>query len=255
MARVQLLTAATATNGGPVLFCTASMTTVAVASLVDAETFTIRTKNGGATVFEFDVTGDGVTAGRTTVDVSGVATADAVRDAVVTAINTAALGVTAASGGAATVTVTSNTAGPDGDFTVAETVANGTFAFTATASTGGARVLGIDSMNIGLGGAKKAHFHIQSTAGSGTMTATVKLWGFFRTSGTLGHWAPLGTHATAASKGLVNEANAMGETGTDAIRHAEVVENLEGIERMYAEITAIGGTSTAISAWLTGIQE
>lgn len=88
---------------------------------------------------------------------------------------------------------------------------------------------------------------IRSTAGSGTMTGTFKLWGY---SVVAGAWFPLGVHATDASRGLVNDANAVGENQSDSIQHAEVVESLRHFQRVYLEITAIGGTATAFSAWI-----
>ncbi len=249
-----LLSAATATNGAPVANSTGSITTVAVASLVDGETFTIRDKARVFT-FELDVNGTGVTAGRVQVNVSTDTTADHVRDRIVTAINASECDVTAASGGAATVSITSDTVGAEGNLTMTEAVANGTFAVSTTAATTGVLLPPADSVNSGLGVARKAHVVLASTAGSATMTVTVKMWGRFRTSSTVAYWAPLGTHATAATKGILNEGNAIAETGTDSIRHAEVMEFIEGIERLYLEVTAIGGTNTAISAWLFGIQE
>lgn len=86
---------------------------------------------------------------------------------------------------------------------------------------------------------------LKSTAGSGTMTVTCKLWGYNTQQAA---WYPLGTHATAASKGLLNEANAIAETSADGIKHAEQVQGLRSFQRLYLEITAIGGTSTAITA-------
>ncbi len=93
----------------------------------------------------------------------------------------------------------------------------------------------------------RATFVLKSTAGSGTMTVTVKLWGYFPA---MAEWAPLGVHATAATKGVLNDGNAIAETTTDGIQHAEEIFGLMRCSRIYAEITAIGGTSTAISAWL-----
>jgi hypothetical protein len=254
MSVVQLLSAATATNSAPVATATGSITTVAVADLLDTETFTIRDKNRVFT-FELDVNGTGVTSGNVQVNVSTDTTSDHVRDRIVTAINASECDVTAASGGSATVSITSDTFGPDGNLVMTETVANGTFAVSTTDATAGALLKSSSSRAYGLAGASTAHLLVASTAGSATMTATIKLWGVFRISGTLAYWAPLGTHATAATKGIINEGNALGETGTDSIRHAEVIDLIEGIERVYAEITAIGGTNTAISAWLVGIGE
>lgn len=88
---------------------------------------------------------------------------------------------------------------------------------------------------------------IASTAGSGTMTATFRVWGYLPVGG--GIWVPLGPGADS-TKGVVNLETAIGETGADTIRHSEVIENLGMFSRLYLEITAIGGTSTAVTAWL-----
>lgn len=93
----------------------------------------------------------------------------------------------------------------------------------------------------------RALVFVYSTAGSATMTVTCKLWGY---SAALSKWFPLGTNATAASKGILNEANALAETSADGIVHCEEISGLRRINRVYLEITAIGGTDTAISAAL-----
>ena len=79
-----------------------------------------------------------------------------------------------------------------------------------------------------------------------TKTVTIRLWGFSMVTAT---WLPLGIGANA-TKGIVNGGAACGETDTDIVRHAEVIDGLFGIERVYAEVTAIGGALTTISAWL-----
>ncbi len=84
---------------------------------------------------------------------------------------------------------------------------------------------------------------VRSTAGSATMTTTVKLWGY---STIATQWFPLGVGADAL-KGVLNAGAAIGETGADLIQHAEIVSGLFTFDRLYAEITAIGGTSTAIN--------
>jgi hypothetical protein len=88
---------------------------------------------------------------------------------------------------------------------------------------------------------------IASTAGSGTMTATFRLWGKLPVAS--GIWVPLGP-GTDAAKGVINTGSAIGETGSDTLRHSEMVENLGMFERLYVEITAIGGTATAVTAWM-----
>src|SRR5690349_3231168 len=56
---------------------------------------------------------------------------------------------------------------------------------------------------------------LYSTAGSGTMTVTGRLWGY--TSAGAGFWVPLGVGADS-TKGVINALSAIGETGTDTIR-------------------------------------
>lgn len=91
---------------------------------------------------------------------------------------------------------------------------------------------------------------VASTAGSGTMTVTIRLWGY-RKAGLV--WVPLGA-GYGATKGTINGGGAIDMTGTAMIRHAEPVDMPAMFQRVYAEITAIGGTATAISAWLTVYQ-
>ena len=95
---------------------------------------------------------------------------------------------------------------------------------------------------------------VRSTAGSGTMSVTIKLWVYWDGSAdgstdAVG-WYPLGTNSTAADKGKLNEQSAIGETSADLIAHAERVVGLNAFTRAYAEVTAIAGTATAISVWL-----
>lgn len=95
---------------------------------------------------------------------------------------------------------------------------------------------------------------VLSTAGSGTMTVTLRLWGKWGTLAGLtsaGAWTPLGTGADS-TKGIINGGVAIGETGSNTIRHAEPVSLTAHMERLYVEITAIGGTDTAITVFLVG---
>jgi hypothetical protein len=86
---------------------------------------------------------------------------------------------------------------------------------------------------------------VRSTAGSATMTCTVRLWGYSTIAAT---WFPLGPGADL-TKGYLNNGAAIGESvsGVDSISHAERVRGLFSFDRIYAEILAIGGTSTAIT--------
>jgi hypothetical protein len=92
-----------------------------------------------------------------------------------------------------------------------------------------------------------ATLFVYSSAGSGTMTFTGRLWGY---NTTLAKWFPLGPGADA-TKGTINGGTALGETGTDSIAHCEVLDSLFNIHRVYMQVVAIGGTSTAIEAVLS----
>jgi hypothetical protein len=87
---------------------------------------------------------------------------------------------------------------------------------------------------------------IVKATGTGDVTATVKLWGWGVGAG---DYVPMGVHATAASKGLVNDANAMDETETDIVGHAEPVYQASDFPFIYPEITVIGADTT-VTVWL-----
>ncbi len=95
--------------------------------------------------------------------------------------------------------------------------------------------------------AREAVLTVFNTAGTGTVTTTLRLWGY---NATAGKWAPLGT-GTDALKGTINAGVALGETGTDLLAHAEPVYLAGLFDRLYLQVVAIGGTGTAISAYLT----
>lgn len=89
---------------------------------------------------------------------------------------------------------------------------------------------------------------VTTSAGSGVMSATVKLW-----AGILGIGAAgAGLYCAAgigagASSGLLNGGAAFDEHAADNIGRIDVID-LPGIARKwYAEITAIGGTATAVT--------
>ena len=109
-----------------------SITTVAVANLVDGEKFILHDGINPPVVFEFDVTGNGVAVGNVNVDVSVLISADDVRDAIVLAVSGvgAALRMTATNGGAATVTLTQDDKGPQGNTTQSTTVLDPGFVIT-----------------------------------------------------------------------------------------------------------------------------
>jgi hypothetical protein len=90
---------------------------------------------------------------------------------------------------------------------------------------------------------------LASTAGSGTMNCTVRIWLY---SNVVSDWCPYGANATAASRGLINVTNSIDEVISDRLRHTELIAGLDNYDRIYAELTAINGTATAIDLWLHG---
>ena len=82
------------------------------------------------------------------------------------------------------------------------------------------------------------------------MTVTLKLWGHSPLSDT---WHPIGTNSDSTKRGMLNEGNAITENATDIITHAEIVQGISAFTRVYVEVTAIGGTATAISVWLVNV--
>jgi hypothetical protein len=93
----------------------------------------------------------------------------------------------------------------------------------------------------------EAALAVKSTAGSGAMSVTLKLWVWHDV---LAEWMPLGSSTVDADRGKVNQATAIGEVATDKLQHTELVRGLRHFDRIYCEVTAIVGTGTAVSAWL-----
>lgn len=83
---------------------------------------------------------------------------------------------------------------------------------------------------------------IHSTAGSGTMTVAARLWQY---SG--GIWFV--SQALAADPSTPYTAGTIPETSADAISYSEWIFGLSGASRLYLEIVAIAGTSTAVTGY------
>lgn len=94
--------------------------------------------------------------------------------------------------------------------------------------------------------AAESTLFVFSTAGSGTMTVTLRLWGYLAAAG---KWAPLGTGGDT-TKGGLNAGAAIGETTADAIQHCEPFIYGGHFDRLYVEVAAIGGTSTSVDVWM-----
>lgn len=85
---------------------------------------------------------------------------------------------------------------------------------------------------------------VKDTAGSGTMTVTLRLWSY---SGAI--W--FASQPFNVSSAAPHTAVAIPETGSDDIGYAEWVKfDLRTAERLYLEVTAIAGTSTAVTGYL-----
>ena len=86
---------------------------------------------------------------------------------------------------------------------------------------------------------------VNSTAGSATMTVTIRMWGWLDLTS---KWYPLGVGSDSTLTGIINDGNAIGENGVaDTISHAEILSETRDFSRLYAEVTAIGGTATAVT--------
>ncbi len=90
---------------------------------------------------------------------------------------------------------------------------------------------------------------VRSTAGSGTMAFTLRLWGLYGAAAT--DWAFFGG-GTDALAGYLNDGTAYAETGTNTINRNELVYGLNHALRIYVEVTAISGTATAVEVYCLG---
>ncbi len=82
---------------------------------------------------------------------------------------------------------------------------------------------------------------LHSAAGSGTMTAIPRLWGYCAGAD---KWYPTGV-GTGAAKGIINAGATIDETGSNALLHAEPVYLLSCFDRI-AVSTTLGGTGTSV---------
>jgi hypothetical protein len=92
---------------------------------------------------------------------------------------------------------------------------------------------------------------LTSTAGSATMTVTARVWVQLNGAAATKVWVPYGP-GTAAFKGMLNDGAPINETSADLLRHVERLPLPGHFLRIYLEITAIGGTSTAVTGLLHG---
>lgn len=98
--------------------------------------------------------------------------------------------------------------------------------------------LEINALNVYGAVPTTARFGVVSTAGSGTMTCALRLWGYVG-----GKWVVLK---------VLNGGSNIAETGTDSIAYSEEVTTIHVCARLFLEVTAIAGTATAVTgyAWI-----
>lgn len=87
---------------------------------------------------------------------------------------------------------------------------------------------------------------VRTTAGSGTLTATLKLWIGYRYSTSAGEYVAA-SPGTSTLAGVLNGGAAFDEHATDIIHRADVVQYPRLGRKHYVEVTAIGGTGTAVT--------
>lgn len=147
---------------------TGTITTVAGASLLDSDYFTL--KDGiNNYVFEFDSDG-AVTPGRTAVPYTALLSANEVRDAIITAVNASPITMTASSGGAATVNLAMDYS--TGGETNTENVANAGFAVTGMAAPTGATSWGYLVTSVMADGTETAGTATSIADGAATLNAS-----------------------------------------------------------------------------------
>lgn len=136
----------------------------------------------------------------------------------------------------------------DGDWVSIEVLAsrtstNGTPSASATAGVSMQTILDAFDYNA-RGMPSDLSFICVSTAGSATMTVTLKAWMRFGTLAGLtnGAWCP----------SVLNGGSAIAEADTDMLRFAEPFSLSGHADRFYTEVTAIGGTNTAVTCFLRG---
>ncbi len=131
------------------------------------------------------------------------------------------------------------TAGTDGSAYAVELLASATATNGIPTSTAG---IAMSALALSGQVPDKIRVAVNSTAGSGTMTVTLRLW--LRAGGIWFRARDLN-----ASSAAPHTAVAIPETSADAIQYSEVVDGLSGAERIYLEVVAIAGTATAVTGY------
>lgn len=81
---------------------------------------------------------------------------------------------------------------------------------------------------------------VENVAGTGAVSATVRLWTYHASTGLAYPWGV----GTDAAKGIINNGAACGATDTDKLRHRETIPGPGLADGIQAQITASAGTGT-----------
>lgn len=276
---VKILDGASATSLAPRARAFGTIQDVAKASHVDAETVTLN-DGYGALVFEYDVTGNGVTAGRVNVDISAATDAASVGVILAAAINASTtkhadgtgFAMTAVHTGTGLVYVWSENFGTVGNKTITETVAD--VGFTVSGLSGA--VNGVSLVRGETPGDPSQGFQLvdetedvlfvaTSRSGTGTMTFSGRLWTYQAIpkiatpnsplSLPPGVWAPHGIAVAAdTDRGLLNNLITVAESFSlsDHLTFQQAVGEIRHASRAYCQVVTLGGTSPVFDAWLKG---
>ena len=95
--------------------------------------------------------------------------------------------------------------------------------------------------------AEESTLQLRSTAGSGTMSATIVLWGYLAAANSgAGAWYPVSDFANVASMALVQ-----GSLVPTQLFLTDRFANLGHYDRLYCQLVAVAGTATAMEVWCT----
>ena len=149
----------------------------------------------------------------------------------------------AADGAGDTIDITALVDGIPGQIATTETMTNASFAATtllmAGTDTSAAPTIGDGTLGVELPHADQAVVLVQTTAGSGVITVTLRIWGWHRV---LGRWFDLGQ---------LNGGVAIPESAiADQISYAEGVTGLRVFSRVHFQIVAFAGTTPKFAVHL-----
>lgn len=249
---LRLLNGATATNGPPSnTAATGSIPATTGAQLTNLTGFVLNDGCGNPAVQFVFSTAALTNASATVVRIAYTAgdTAATVQAAIIAAVNgvTTGLRIIASDGGSNITTLTNDFGGIHGNIPIGDTTGRSITGMTGGITVGFPLNGSVDGTPFHWRLQDSGMLFLKSTAGSGVMTVTPRIWLY---SESTHGWHPAGINSTMASRGLLNDGTAIGEDGADNLTHAEPIQYLSASDFIYAEIVAIGGTATAVDLFL-----